>query len=183
MRWKPNFRVSGKRAPDQAEPALDRPRISASERSTSASVAAGSSPKGRSSRVGDTALTPRQIARLGRSTPATLTSGRNPDGARELDSGTTTINSSSRPAFSSSTEITIAGRFLPASPDLAAPNATSQTSPRCGSGDAIAQRRGPVAVLLARRGTGRVRTAGRALRAPNLGVLLLSREPRQQRRH
>src|SRR5438270_2610915 len=59
-------------------------------------------------------------------------SGRSADGARDVDSGTTMISSSGTSEFSSSTENTTAGRFLPASPLRAAPNETSQTSPRLG---------------------------------------------------
>jgi DNA-binding PadR family transcriptional regulator len=54
------------------------------------------------------------------------------DAARELDSATRTINSSSIPARTSPTETIIAGRFLPDSLLRAAPSETSQISPRRG---------------------------------------------------
>ena len=73
------------------------------------------------------------------------TSGRSTEGVLELDSGTTTIGSKDGPAMIRSTETTTAGRFLPGSPVLAAPNDTSHTSPRRGSVEveAIFQRRLP----------------------------------------
>lgn len=87
-----------------------------------------------------------------------MTPGRNPDGGTELDSGTTTIGSWGDPAMIRSTETTIAGRFLPGSPGLAAPNDTSHTSPRRGSDaeaiveiDAVFEGGLPQAPLLLRR--------------------------------
>jgi hypothetical protein len=106
------------------------PSINASARSISASFRESTSPSLLSSLLAATALIARQIARLGRSTPSTLAiSGRSADGARELESGTTTISSSLPPAFNASTETTTAGLFLPGSPALAAPSERSHTSP------------------------------------------------------
>ncbi len=103
---------------------------------------------GRSKRVRVTALTPRQIAELCVSIPsAGDTTGRSGDGARELDSGTTTNSSSSTPVNISSTETTIAGRVFPGSPFRAAPSETSHISPRRGSVDSIAESRLPLALL------------------------------------
>ena len=106
---------------------------------------------GRSSRERETARTARQIAALSPSMPSSgETLGRSSDGARELDTGTTTISSSSTPATMSSTEITIAGRFFPGSPLRAAPSETSQISPRRGSVDAIVERGFPRALIALR---------------------------------
>jgi hypothetical protein len=75
-------------------------------------------------------------------------SGRSAEGALELDSGTTTMRSATVPVPRLSEEMTTAGRLLPGSPGLAAPNDTSQTSPRRGSVEAIAQRSLPGVHLL-----------------------------------
>lgn len=89
------------------------------------------------------------MARLGRSTPSmSWISGRSTEGALELESGTTTTRSAAVPVPRLSEEMTIAGRFFPGSPGLAAPNDTSQTSPRRGSVDAIGQRSLPGVYLL-----------------------------------
>lgn len=99
-------------------------------------------------RLRATALIPRQTATLGLSTPSPGdTSGRSGDGARELDTGTTTSSSSGTLALMSSTETTTTGRFFPGSPLRAAPNETSHSSPRRGSVDAIGQGRLPLALL------------------------------------
>ena len=58
------------------------------------------------------------------------------------------MRSATVPVLKPSEETTIAGRFLPGSPDLAAPSDTSHTSPRRGSVDAIGQRNLPEAHLL-----------------------------------
>ena len=132
-----------------------RPRTNVRARSTSTSFPGGSTPSLRNRRERATPRTAPQTARLGRSTPSTsVTSGRNDDGGTELDSGTTTIDSWEDPATIRSAETTIAGRFLPSSPGLAAPNDTSHTSPRRGSVEveAIFQRRLPEAHLLFHRG-------------------------------
>lgn len=122
--------------------------IIASACSTSWSASAPVCPMGCKNRLRATALTPRQTATLGRSMPSSgEISGRSGDGARELDIGTTTMSSSSKPVAISSTETTMAGRFLPGSPFLAAPSETSQISPRRGSVDVIAESRLPLPLL------------------------------------
>lgn len=67
------------------------------------SVSGSAWPMGRSRRLRATALTPRQTAALGLSTPSSgEIPGRSGNGARELESGTTTRSSSSTPAKISS---------------------------------------------------------------------------------
>jgi hypothetical protein len=149
-------------------PARSKPRIRASAASISPMVSGVTAPVWRSRRVRDTALIARQIARLGRSMPSPGdTSGRSADDARELDNGTTTINSLASPTLSSSTDMTTAGRFLPGSPVRAAPNATSQTSPRRGSVEAIGEGRLPHLLLGHHGGVFGVREGSPALRAPD----------------
>jgi hypothetical protein len=80
----------------------------------------------------------RHMATLAVSTPsAGATCGRSGVPKRELDTGTTTMSSSSRPVSISATETTTVGRYLPGSPVRATPRATSQRSPRRGSGNAV----------------------------------------------
>jgi hypothetical protein len=142
------------------------PRIIARHRSISRSVSGLKLPSRRSSRERATARTPRQTAALSASTPSSGdTCGRRGEGARELETGTTTNNSSSRPARSGSTDTTIAGRFLPGSPRRAAPRETSHTSPLRGSGSAIAEGPLPVPFLGAHRGVTGIRTRGVAFGA------------------
>lgn len=83
--------------------------------------------------------------------------------AHELEIGTSTSSSSSTPVRISSTETTITGRFLPGSPLRAAPRETSQTSLRCGSGDAIVEGRLPGVLLGAHRQVAGIGTGGLAL--------------------
>ncbi len=103
----------------------------------------------RTSREDTTAVIARQMARPGRSTPARgPTSMRSADGARELDMGTTMINSSGAPDESWSLETTTAGRVFPGSPARPAPSATSQISPRRGvSANTVADGRIPILQL------------------------------------
>ena len=118
------------------------------------------------SRVRATARTARQIATLSDSTPSDgETLGRNGEPTRELDTGTTTTSSSSTPARISSTETTTAGRCLPGSPVLAAPSATSHSSPRRGSStiEAIVERVDPIAVLIPHRWHCRLHAGGFSL--------------------
>ena len=144
------------------------PRTIANACSTLPRVPGSARPTRCNKRLCATALTPRQTATLVRSMPSWgETSGRSRDGARELDSGTTTTNSSSPPAKISSTEITIAGLFLPGSPLRAAPNETSQISPRRGSVDAIAEGRLPLAILSPYRGNPRIFSRSVPLRPEN----------------
>src|SRR4029077_10920818 len=92
----------------------------------------------------------RQTATLAVSTPsAGERCGRGGVAERELHTGTTTTSSSSMPVSNSSTETMTAGRCLAGSPLRAAPRATSQTSPRRGSGDAVIDRVVPIAILVA----------------------------------
>src|SRR4051794_750822 len=142
-------------------------------RSTAARVWGSISPIRRSRRLRETPRIPRGIAALSASTPAVCgTGGRNLESASELESGTVTISSSSLPVTSPSAERTIAGRFLPGSPFRAAPNATSQISPRRGASvEAIIERRFPKTLLghrLRIRGVGQ---GGFTLRAKCLASL------------
>jgi hypothetical protein len=137
-------------------------------------------------REGTTALTARQMARLGRSIPALAgISTRMADGACELDSGTTTIRSVEAPVVNSSTETTTAGRVLPGSPARAAPSATSQVSPQRGASvEAILEGGLPRADLGLGLWALSVDAPGLALRAPDgLAAMLVSDlgEQRSQR--
>lgn len=126
------------------------PRIRAIDRSTSCIVSGERVPRRSNSRVRATARMLRQTATLAVSTPsAGDTRGRSGVGERELDTGTTTMSSSSMPVRISSTETMTAGRCLPGSPARAAPRATNHNSPRHGSGDAVICRVVPVALLVA----------------------------------
>jgi hypothetical protein len=169
--------------PAQTKRRPSSPRIIASACSTSCIVSGRSRPIGRSSRARETARTPRQIAALSSSMPsAGEILGRSNDGARELDTGTTTNSSCSTPAAISSTETTIAGRFFPGSPLRAAPSETSQISPRRGSADAIAKRGLPRPLLAERLTARRVSTRRVALRAEHSLPRHVARQLSQHRR-
>ncbi len=125
-----------------------RPRINFSPLSTALNVCALTLPTRRSRRARATALTARGTATLARSTPSCLpTGGLSTEGDRDADIGTTTTSSSAVPERSSSTDTMIAGRLFPGSPARAAPSETSQSSPRRGSIETIAERPLPVALL------------------------------------
>lgn len=103
-------------------------------------VAGSTLPIWRTSREATTALTARQIARLGQSTPAVgATPTRSADGACELDSGTTTIRSAGEPVLSSSTETTTAGLALPGSPRRPATLVRDLGQQRCQRDSALAR--------------------------------------------
>src|SRR5690606_7449597 len=124
------------------------PRIMPNAVSMFAMVSGATAPSRSKNRLRATALIPRDTATLDRSTPSLVdTSGLSGDGARELDTGMTTSNSSGTPVLMSSTDITTTGRFLPGSPLRAAPRETSHNSPRRGSVDAIGERGLPFLVL------------------------------------
>lgn len=157
------------------------PRIRARACSIWRIVPGAKVPSGCSSRERATARTPRQTATLSVSTPSVgETRGRKGEPARELDTGTTTTSSSSRPVSISSTETTTAGRCLPGSPARAAPRATSHTSPRRGSGKAVAGGLVPVAVLVAHPDDGHVRAGGVAFGAKDRLVLGMCGQLRKQ---
>src|SRR5580693_5318624 len=142
------------------------PRIRLREYSIRCIVSGATVPNRSTKRLRATARIPRHTATLGASTPsAGTTGGRNGDPERELDTGTTIRSSSSRPVSISSTETTTAGRCLPGSPALAAPRATSHSSPRRGSDKAVTDGAVPVAILVTHSGDVHVGAGGIAFGA------------------
>src|SRR5580693_22866 len=140
------------------------PRIRLREYSIRCIVSGATVPNRSTKRLRATARIPRHTATLGASTPsAGTTGGRNGDPQRELDTGTTTMSSSSRPVSISSTETTTAGRCFPGPPPRPAPRATSHSSARCGSGNVVVGGVVPVAILVTHFDTARVSTGRIAL--------------------
>jgi hypothetical protein len=117
--------------------------------STAFRVSGAASPTCRSRRERDTALIACGTATLARRTPPSpgASGGRSWDTCAVALIGITTNKSRSLPVCSASTETMIAGRFFPGPPGVVEPSRTSQTCPRDGSVDSVANGEVPVVLL------------------------------------